>query len=114
MLCKSSFVCCLEVKLFALKPELISATFPPPAGVLITPQKRTIFRIRGEPEEGTRSLLHFPPIWPHAPYMGMELDRAQRLLGINAEIQEAKGDAAQFEPVLRYGELTHRVSALAQ
>lgn len=32
--------------------------------------------------------LHF---LPHAPYMGMELDRAQRLLGKNAEIQEERG-----------------------
>lgn len=47
--------------------------------------------ISGEPEEGNRPLLRFPSFSPHAPYMGMELDRAQRLLGKTAEIQEERG-----------------------
>lgn len=40
--------------------------------------------------------------------MGMELDRAQRLLGKNAEIQEERGRSPVRAYILSYGEIKHQ------
>lgn len=90
---KPWIVCWLEVELWLH----FDAVYITPADDLSTQPgcwllgENALFAVSAGSRRKELASSPFCAFSPHAPYMGMEFDRAQRLLGKNAEIQEERG-----------------------